>query len=236
MSNVIKQNILAIIPARGGSKRVPKKNIKLFCGKPLISYPLQMLKKSNFVDDVIVSTDSEDIKFQAEAFGANVPFIRPANLSDDHATTFDAVSHAATWYINNCKKIDFILTIYPSAVSITHSHILSAYNSIQDHDLDCAFSAIEYSHPIQRAFHKNDKGFAEMINKENYSVRTQDFKRTFHDAGQFYLTKTRSFFEEKTTIPRKSSPIFLNKSSCVDIDSEDDFLFAEKIYKINNDK
>jgi len=228
-----KKNIVAIIPARGGSKRIPNKNIKLFCGKPLISYPISMLKSCDLISKVLVSTDSEQIKRESLFYGAIVPFMRPKKLSDDYAATSDAILHALDWLIENeTTHVDYVLTMYPAATSITQEEIEKAIFMIEDGDVDSVFTALEFPHPIQRAYVQDKKGYVKMIAKKERNKRTQDLENTFHDAGQFYLTKAQKLLEEKEIICKKSKHIVLDKKKFIDVDSIEDFTHAENLYKI----
>lgn len=233
MGDKRKKNIVAIIPARGGSKRIPNKNIKLFCGKPLISYPISMLKSCDLISKVLVSTDSEQIKRESLFYGAIVPFMRPKKLSDDYATTSDAILHALDWLIENeTTHVDYVLTMYPAATSITEEEIEKAIFMIEDGDVDSVFTALEFPHPIQRAYVQDKKGYVKMIAKNERNKRTQDLENTFHDAGQFYLTKAQKLLEEKEIICKKSKQIVLDKKKFIDVDSIEDFTHAENLYKI----
>jgi len=228
-----KKNIVAIIPARGGSKRIPNKNIKLFCGKPLISYPISMLKSCDLISKVLVSTDSEQIKRESLFYGAIVPFMRPKKLSDDYAATSDAILHALDWLIENeTTHVDYVLTMYPAATSITQEEIEKAIFMIEDGDVDSVFTALEFPHPIQRAYVQDKKGYVKMIAKKERNKRTQDLENTFHDAGQFYLTKAQKLLEEKELICKKSKHLVLDKKRFIDVDSIEDFTHAENLYKI----
>jgi len=228
-----KKNIVAIIPARGGSKRIPNKNIKLFCGKPLISYPISMLKSCDLISKVLVSTDSEQIKRESLFYGAIVPFMRPKKLSDDYAATSDAILHALDWLIENeTTHVDYVLTMYPAATSITEEEIEKAIFMIEDGDVDSVFTALEFPHPIQRAYVQDKKGYVKMIAKKERNKRTQDLENTFHDAGQFYLTKAQKLLEEKELICKKSKHLVLDKKRFIDVDSIEDFTHAENLYKI----
>ena len=233
MGDKRKKNIVAIIPARGGSKRIPNKNIKLFCGKPLISYPISMLKSCDLISKVLVSTDSEQIKRESLFYGAIVPFMRPKKLSDDYAATSDAILHALDWLIENeTTHVDYVLTMYPAATSITQEEIEKAIFMIEDGDVDSVFTALEFPHPIQRAYVQDKKGYVKMIAKKERNKRTQDLENTFHDAGQFYLTKAQKLLEEKELICKKSKHLVLDKKRFIDVDSIEDFTHAENLYKI----
>ena len=233
MGDKRKKNIVAIIPARGGSKRIPNKNIKLFCGKPLISYPISMLKSCDLISKVLVSTDSEQIKRESLFYGAIVPFMRPKKLSDDYAATSDAILHALDWLIENeTTHVDYVLTMYPAATSITEEEIEKAIFMIEDGDVDSVFTALEFPHPIQRAYVQDKKGYVKMIAKKERNKRTQDLENTFHDAGQFYLTKAQKLLEEKELICKKSKHLVLDKKRFIDVDSIEDFTHAENLYKI----
>ena len=150
-------NILAILPARGGSKRIPLKNIKEFCNQLMISWPISVLKASNYVNDIIVSTESKKIKVIAEQYGATAQFLRPSELADDQTGTKEVIKHATEWYVKNVGKPDLILTIYPTAVFITETDIEKAINLMRKTDSTSIVACKEYNYPIQRAVIVNEQ-------------------------------------------------------------------------------
>jgi len=164
--------------------------LKKISGQPMIYWPLMELKKIFSSENILISTNSELIKERIEAKGLTVPFLRPAALSDDYTGTTAVVEHALDWYEANVKKVDFVLTVYPTAVLLNENDILEPIGALDDdHECDSVMSATNFSFPIQRAVFENDLGYAEMFYPEHYSTRSQDSIEAKHDAGQFYLSK-----------------------------------------------
>jgi len=237
----MKNKIIAVIPARGGSKRIPYKNIRNFHGKPIIAWSIMAAKESEIFDDIIVSTDSKSIAKIAKKYGAITPFIRPDSISDDFTGTNDVIKHAAKWYIENVGDIDYICGIYPTAPFLTSSVLVDGFHRLVNSNAAFVFSAVGYSYPIQRAFliSKNDR--VQMLNKENISKRSQDLEKSYHDAGQFYWGLTSSFINNLNLYSDESIPMILPAHLAHDIDDEEDWKYAEMLYagykqnvKINN--
>ncbi|MBT5400048.1 pseudaminic acid cytidylyltransferase [bacterium] len=237
----MRKKVVAIIPARGGSKRIPYKNIRNFHGKPIIAWSIIAAKKSGIFDDIIVSTDSQRIADVANKYGAITPFIRPDSISDDFTGTNDVIKHAAKWYIENVGDIDYICGIYPTAPFLTSSVLVDGFHRLVNSNAAFVFSAVGYSYPIQRAFliSKNDR--VQMLNKENISKRSQDLEKSYHDAGQFYWGLTSSFINNLNLYSDESIPMILPAHLAHDIDDEEDWKYAEMLYagykqnvKINN--
>ncbi len=226
---------IAIIPARAGSKRIKNKNIKLFCGKPIIYYSIIAARKSNIFNHIIVSTDSPKIKKISEKYGADVPFIRPKNLSDDFTSTMDVVKHSIKEISYNTKNLN-ICCIYPTAPLIKKDDLIKSYKNFQSNKCKFIFSASKFSYPTQRGFYLSKKNFIKMVNKKNYSKRSQDLKATYHDAGQFYWGSYKSWLNEKLIFTNKSSIYLLPRLRVQDIDNIEDWKIAEKLYKLTNDK
>ena len=226
------KNIL-IIPARGGSKRIPRKNIKLFKGKPIIQRTIDNVAKLDFFNKIIVSTDDKEIASIAKNSGAEVPFMRPSELSDDHASTRDVILHALGWYKK--RKIDYkyVCCLYPTAPLLKSKYLIESFKLLVNSDKSgYVFSAMHYTHPIQRAFYLDIKGKSKMFFKENFEKRTQDLKVAYHDAGQFYLASADTWFK-KSNIFEGSTPYLLPKWSTVDIDNMEDWKLAELFYEKN---
>ena len=176
---------IAIIPARGGSKRIPRKNIKDFHGKPLIAYSIEVALKSKLFDKVIVSTDDEEIAKIARKFGASVPFIRPKELSDDFTGTGAVVEHTIEFLLNKGEKIDFVCTIYATAPFLNEKYLIEGFTKLKNSNAKNAFSCTSMPFPIQRTFKITKDERCEMFWKENFSKRSQDLEEAFQDAGQF---------------------------------------------------
>lgn len=225
-------NIVAIIPARGGSKRIPKKNVKDFCGKPMIAWPIDTLKAIPLVSDIIVSTDSDEIKDVAEAHGARVPFMRPAELSDDFTGTAAVTRHAAQWYCDNVGKPDLFLTVYPTAVFLSETDIMGAVERMTETGAELVFSAAEFPSPIQRSVFLNDDDRAIMFQPDQYYARSQDLQKAYHDAGQFYLAKPDTALQGNPVFGPHASLIVLPRHRVVDIDTVEDFEQAERLFRL----
>ncbi len=222
---------VVIVPARGGSKRIPKKNIKEFCGKPIISYPILELKKSNIVNKVIVSTDDKEIAAVAKKYGAEIPFIRPKNISDDITGIADVIRHAIL-YLQQQITIENVCCVLPTAPFISAKDIDEAFNLLIDKQCQFVFSATKYNYPVQRSFIINDKNQISMLFPENYEKRSQDLEEVFHDAGQFYWGNKKSWLSEKNIINSESHPYLIPHYQVQDIDTVEDWLRAEDIEKI----
>ena len=230
-----KENILVVIPARGGSKRIPNKNIKLINGQPMIYWPLMIINQIVKANKVIVSTDSKYIKKTVENKGLKVPFIRPKSLSDDFTGTIPVVKHALSWYEKNIHKIDYVLTVYPTAVMLNKKDIIIAMKSLKDNaKCDTVMSATHFPFPIQRAVYEDNNGFAKMFEPKNYSKRSQDLRESMHDAGQFYLSKASAIRRGALLTNSNVKLHLINRNNVIDIDNIEDFEIAEeklKLYK-----
>ena len=223
---------LAIIPARGGSKRIPKKNIKAFFGKPMIGYAIDAAKKSNLFDHIIVSTDCPNIKSISESLGASVPFVRPENLSDDYTGTGAVVNHAIDWFQTHQTQVNYVCCIYPTAPFLLSDDLKSAFEQlIQQPEKDFAFSVAHYAFPVQRALTFNEAHDIKMLFSEHAGTRSQDLNDVFHDAGQFYWGKTEAFLKALPTFSHHSIPYFMPRSRVMDIDDEEDWQQAELMYQ-----
>ena len=181
---------IAIIPARGGSKRIPRKNIKQFCGKPIIAYSIEAAKNSGIFDEIIISTDDEEIASIAKNLGAKVPFLRPTELSDDFSTTGDVMAHAVQWLNEkNLGNINTVCCIYATAPFIQIKDLLKAVGIFDKKKWSFVFSATTFPFPIQRAIKRLKYGGIEMFQPEQFESRSQDLEEAYHDAGQFYFGK-----------------------------------------------
>ena len=195
---------LAVIPARGGSKRIPRKNIKLFCGKPIIAWPLQAVIESNCFDRIIVSTDDEEIAEVAQKYGAEVPFTRPARLSDDFTGTTPVVAHAITWQNKHALTCDEVCCVYPTSPFLLAKDLQNGLKVLLEARADFAFSVTSYPFPIQRAFRITKDSRVEMFQPEFFHFRSQDLEKGWHDAGQFYWGLARAWLEEKPVFSASS--------------------------------
>lgn len=222
---------IAIIPARGGSKRIPKKNIKLFHGKPLIAYSIETAIKTGLFDKIIVSTDDNEIATIAQEYGAEVPFIRPKELSDDFSSSGDAVEHAIKYLQNNGETIDFVCTIYATSPFLQVKYLLDGYEKLKNSNAHQAFSVTSMPFPIQRTFKITDKRRCKMFTPQYFSYRSQDLEEAYQDAGQFYW-KNLNVVPSGIPFGEDSIPIVLPRYLVQDIDTMEDFEKAEIMYEV----
>lgn len=223
---------LCIIPARGGSKRIPRKNIKEFHGKPMIAYSIEAAKDSGCFDRVIVSTDDAEIADVAKQWGAEAPFIRPDNISDDFATTMDVIQHAIEWCENQGWKFDTVCCIYATAPFIRPEDIKRGLSLLAESGIQYVFSASSFPFPIQRAFYLDESDHVKMFQPEQLNTRSQDLKESFHDAGQFYWGKVAAFKGALPLFDSHSKPVLLPRKRVQDIDTPEDWEFAELLYEV----
>ena len=227
---------LCVIPARGGSKRIPQKNIKNFFGKPLIAYSIEVALKSNIFNRIVVSTDDEEIAKTARMFGAETPFLRPKEISDDFTALSEVVEHTFEYFKNLGEKYDYICTIYATAPFIQVKYLLQGYELLSNSDAVNAFSCTSMPYPIQRTFKIDEKGRCKMFTPEYYSTRSQDLENVYQDAGQFYWTnKSRQEKNvNKVVFSEISIPIIIPRYLVQDIDTPEDWQQAEIIYEAYN--
>ena len=222
---------IAIIPARGGSKRIPNKNIKFFFGKPIIAYSIEAAIGCGLYDEIMVSTDCESIKNVALQYGAKVPFLRSSSNSNDFSTTFDVLEEVINWYIRNGIKFNEATCIYACS-HFTTSNLLKQSFLLLEKGCDCVFPVLPYSHPIQRAIEVSVDGKVIPFFDTDNTVRTQDFKKGFHDAGMFYTFDIRKLLINKSLRTENTIAIEIDELSAHDIDNENDWKLAELKYKL----
>lgn len=222
---------LAIIPARGGSKRIPRKNIKLFCAKPMIAWSIEAALQSGCFDQVIVSTDDEEIADVARCHGATVPFMRPTELSDDYTGTIPVIRHAIEWVNAQGQSVEQACCLYATAPFVSPDDIRRGLNILLDTCSDYAFSVTSYAFPIQRAIRLNAEGRVEMFNPEHFNTRSQDLEEAFHDAGQFYWGKADAWLQGRMIFSPASGPVALPRHRVQDIDTPEDWVRAEWLFK-----
>ena len=220
---------LAIITARGGSKRIPRKNIKEFCGKPIIAYSIDAALKSGVFDEVMVSTDSEEIKAVAEKYGASVPFMRSEANSDDFSTTCDVIEEVLESYQKMGKRFESFACIYPTAPFVTGRRLADADKLLID--ADAVLSVVKYSFPPQRAFVIRE-GNVIFQYPEYERARSQDLEPIYHDCGQFYMCKTQVFMEKHSMILPVTKPYIIPEEEAQDIDTVSDWEIAESKYSV----
>ncbi|CAA6825487.1 MAG: N-Acetylneuraminate cytidylyltransferase (EC [uncultured Sulfurovum sp.] len=222
---------VAIIPARGGSKRIPKKNIKSFYGKPLIAYSIEVALASKLFDKVVVTTDDEAIATIAKEYGAEVPFLRPKELSDDFTGTEDVINHTLEYFQQNNEMFDYACTIYATAPLLQKQYLIEGYEKLKHSTATNAFSSTSMPFPIQRTFKLNSKGRCEMFSPEHYLTRSQDLEEAYQDAGQFYWKKLHTESKE-IMFGKDSIPIILPRYLVQDIDTLEDWQRAEVMYEV----
>lgn len=222
---------IAIIPARGGSKRIPRKNIKEFCGKPMIVWAIDAAMKSNLFEHIIVSTDDAEIASIAITHGAEVPFFRPHELSDDLTPTVPVLAHAVQECINLGWHIDYACCIYPCVPFLVVDDLKKSFDIINETNATFIFPVAEYVHPIQRAMRQLTNRKMEFFNPQYELTRTQDLEKSYHDAGQFYWGKASSWLSHKKMHTDGLGMVIPNWR-VVDIDNFDDWMRAELFFKV----
>ena len=227
---------ICVIPARGGSKRIPRKNIKDFFGKPIIAYSIEAALKSNIFQRVIVTTDDEEIATIAGKYGAEIPFIRPKELSNDFTGIADVTNHAVDYLENLGEKYEYICTLYATAPFIQVKYLVRGYEALKSSDAVNAFASTSMAFPIQRAFKIDKNGRCKMFTPEYYETRSQDLEEAYQDAGQFYWTnRTRQIQNDsKVIFSEISIPIILPRNLVQDIDTPEDWQQAELIFEAYN--
>ena len=222
---------VAIIPARGGSKRIPRKNIKEFCGKPMIAWSIEAALKSGCFDRVIVSTDDQEIADVAQQYGAQVPFMRPAELSDDYAGTIPVIKQAIEWLTKNEQAPSLVCCLYATAPFVSAEDIQQGLKQLEQTQASYAFTVTSYAFPIQRAIKITANDGIEMFAPEHCNTRSQDLEEAYHDAGQFYWGTTEAWVTEKMIFGAESTPVILPRHRVQDIDTPEDWDRAEWLFK-----
>jgi len=222
---------LAVIPARGGSKRIPRKNIREFAGRPIIAHSIGAALESGCFDRVIVSTDDEEIAAVARQWGAETPFLRPATLADDHTGTNAVVKHAIGWFREAGHAVELACCIYATAPFVQARYLRQGLERLASSDKAFAFSVTSFPFPIQRAIRINAAGAVEAIWPENISRRSQDLEEAFHDAGQFYWGRADAFLTDTVLFSPASLPVVLPRHLVQDIDTLEDWQRAEHMYR-----
>ncbi len=225
------KNAVAIIPARGGSKRIPRKNIKDFLGKPLIAYSIEVALESALFEKIIVTTDDTEIAKIAKEYGAEVPFIRPKELSDDFTGTQDVIDHTIEYLRSQGEHYKYVCTIYATAPLLQARYLIEGLEKLEQSDAINAFSATSMPFPIQRTFKLNEEGRCEMFTPEHYNTRSQDLEEAYQDAGEFYWKKQDKESNE-IMFGKDSIPIILPRYLVQDIDTPEDWERAELMYKV----
>ncbi len=227
---------VAIIPARGGSKRIPRKNIKIFSGKPMIAWSIEAAIESKCFQRIIVSTDDEEIAHVARQYGAETPFVRPIELSGDYTGTIEVIQHALHWLQDNKSMPELACCIYATAPFIQYTDLQLGKNSLSTSDASYAFSVTTYSFPIQRALKISSERRINAYDPLHIFTRSQDLEETYHDAGQFYWGKSTAFLNSDVIFSEKSLPIILPRHRVQDIDTTEDWIRAELMFQAYHGK
>lgn len=217
---------IAIITARGGSKRIPRKNIKEFCGRPIIEYSIEAALQSGVFDEVMVSTDDEEIAEIARAAGAAVPFMRSPETSNDYATTTDVLLEVLYKYQDKGQDFDYMACLYPTNPFITPDKLKKAMKLIEENDYAEVLPVVQFSFPPQRAYVFHENGTLQYKWEEFKNSRSQDLEKMYHDAGQFYCYDVKSYLEHKG-VQGKIYPLICPEHEVQDIDTEEDWKMAE---------
>lgn len=228
----MKHKQIAIITARGGSKRIPKKNIKMFCGKPIMAYSIEIALKSKLFDEVMVSTDSEEIADIARAYGASVPFMRSTETASDHATTNDVLKEVFGKYIEMGYELDRACCIYPTAPFITTESLCQSYRLLDIEGVHMVNPIVKFSFPPQRSLVVDENGIIECLQLDNRFVRSQDLRDVYHDCGQYYWYDVPFFMEHDGIMDGYSAAYIIDELHAQDIDNEVDWEISELKYEI----
>ena len=223
---------LCVIPARGGSKRIPRKNIKSFCGQSMIGYSIKAAIASGCFDKIIVSTDDQEIAEVAKSFGAAVPFMRPDELANDYTATIPVIKHAIEWFDDQGQSPSEVCCLYATAPFVQADSIRKAYKKMKQEKVDYCFTVTSFAFPIQRAIKITAENRIEMFYPEHFETRSQDLEESYHDAGQFYWGKAEAFKQQKPLFSKSATPYILPQHLVQDIDTMEDWKKAELTYKI----
>ena len=222
---------VAIIPSRGGSKRIPHKNIKQFCGKPMIAWPIEVAKQSGLFEHIIVSTDDVEIAEVSKSYDAEVPFMRPTELSDDYTGTTEVIAHAVSWMHEQQWKPEAVCCIYATSVFFTMADLKKGFDALNTGNWSFAFSVTDFEYPIFRSFREHSEGGVEMFFPEHFEKRSQDLPIALHDATQFYWGKPDAWLNKLKMFDRHSCPVKIPSWRVQDIDTKNDWKQAELMFK-----
>ena len=221
---------IAMITARGGSKRIPRKNIKEFCGRPILSYSIEAALESGVFDEVMISTEDEEIAEIAQKYGAVLPFYRSEEMAGDHVMTIDVILDVVNEYRKRGKDPDAVCCIYPTAPFVTAEKLKNADELFRTGGADAIIPVVRFSFPPQRCFVVED-GFMYYKWPQYELTRSQDLEPWYHDAGQFYFIKTDAMEKQHTLVPEKTCPLVMDEMEVQDIDTMDDWRLAEIKYQ-----
>lgn len=227
---------IVVIPARGGSKRIPRKNIKPFCGKPMVAWSIEAAQSSGLFEHIIVSTDDAETAEVAREWGAEVPFRRPEELSNDYAGTTPVIAHATQWALERGFAILAVCCIYATAPLVRTDDIKRGWDALNSGDWDYALSVTDFASSIFRSFGQTAEGGLEMFFPEHFATRSQDLPVALHDAGQFYWGRPAAWLEGRRIFDRRSKPVMIPRWRVQDIDTQDDWERAELLASLIRDK
>jgi pseudaminic acid cytidylyltransferase len=222
---------IAVIPARGGSKRIPRKNIRDFCGRPMIAWSIRTARSSGCFDHVVVSTDDAEIAEVARAEGADVPFLRPASLAGDLTATAPVIQHAINELGDSARDADFVCCIYATAPFLEAEDLSRGRAALGKSTALFSFSVTTYAFPIERALRLRDDGLVEMLEPSKAATRSQDLEERYHDAGQFYWGRPAAWMSGASILGSPSVPVILPRHRVQDIDTPEDWRQAELMFK-----
>lgn len=223
---------VAIIPARGGSKRIPRKNVREFAGRPMIAWSIDAVRRSGCFDRIVVSTDDDAVAAVAEAWGAEVPFRRPAELSDDRATTLPVVAHAVRWLRDAGSDVAVACCVYATAPMLRPDDLARGAALVAADGVDYAFACTTFPFPVHRALRLDAAGRLEMLFPEHERTRSQDLPEVFHDAGQFYWGRAEAWLEGRPVYGPRSVPVMIPRERVQDIDTPEDWARAEVLHRV----
>lgn len=222
---------LCIIPARHNSKRIPQKNIKLFFGKPILAYSIELAIKSKLFDEVMVSTDDDKIASISKQYGASIPFLRSKNNSDDFASTYDVLLEVLNQYQNNNQTYEYLCCLYATCPLLDVDSLIEGFRKLKKYDYDSVFPICEYKHPIQRALKYNNNKVS-MFNNQFLNSRSQDLEKAFYDPGQFYWLDVEKLYFNDGLYSKNSGAIIIDESLVQDINDPEDWEITEKKYRL----
>ncbi len=223
---------LAVIPARGGSRRIPGKNIKVFAGKPIIAYSIEAARRSDLFDKIIVSTDSQEVADVAMSFGAEVPFVRPEKLSDNQTSVAEVLCHAVDWFAGEGVGVDWLCCLVATAPFLRPSDIVDGCEMVQNNDVDTVLSVSRYRYPVFRAFERAPDGRLKMFWPRYEFTNSDDLPEAYHDAAQFYWLRVASLLRSRSVFGSVTMPVVLPDHLVCDIDTPADWQRAEIAYEV----
>jgi N-acylneuraminate cytidylyltransferase len=226
---------IAIITARGGSKRIPRKNVRFFLGQPIIVYSIQAAIGAKIFDEIMVSTDSEEIANVAKEYGANIPFMRSSRTSDDYATTSDVIKEVIECYQEKGVQFEHVCCIYPTAPFVTSDKLKASFQLLKDFGVDSVVPVTKFSFPIWRSFKMEGNKIS--YNWPEFALkRSQDLPPAYHDCGQFYFFKCEEFLKTGKLVTDNTIGLEVSESEVQDIDNEEDWKMAEIKYNVFKEK